>query len=128
MPFQLGPRSRKNLVGVHTDLVRVVELAIARTPIDFVVIEGLRTLERQRELVAMGASRTLLSRHLTGHAVDLAAIFEGRISWRAELYRTLAPWVKAAAAELAVPIEWGGDWRRFVDMPHWQLPARVYPA
>ena len=72
MGFVLGRGSRKKLTGVHPDLVRVVERAIEITDTDFAVIEGLRSPERQRELVAAGASKTLRSRHLTGHAVDLA--------------------------------------------------------
>lgn len=134
MPFALSNRSRNNLVGVHPDLVKVVERAIVLTGIDFVVIEGVRTHERQAMLVAQGASRTMHSRHLVGadgwgHAVDLAAIFEGEITWRSEVYRQLAPSVKAAAVELSTPIEWGGDWTTFHDLPHWQLPAGMrYPA
>jgi peptidoglycan L-alanyl-D-glutamate endopeptidase CwlK len=127
MPFKLGKRSRDNLVGIHPDLVRVVERAIEITDVDFVVIEGLRTAKRQAELVASGASRTMRSRHLTGHAVDLAAIHEGKVTWRAEPYRLLSHWMLKAAADLGVPIEWGGQWQSFVDLPHWQLPWERYP-
>jgi len=120
--FRLGKRSKANLVGVHPDLVKVVELAITLTPIDFVVLEGVRSLERQRSLVQSGASRTMKSRHLTGHAVDLGALLDGKVTWRTSLYAGLAPHVKQAAADLGIEIEWGGDWKTFVDMPHWQLP------
>jgi peptidoglycan L-alanyl-D-glutamate endopeptidase CwlK len=128
MAFRLGARSRARLDGVHPDLVRVVERAIEITPVDFTVLEGLRTLSRQKKLVAAGASRTLRSRHLTGHAVDLGAWVGGTVRWDWPLYHRIAPAVKAAAAELGVPIEWGGDWRRFKDGPHWQLPWRTHPA
>ena len=73
MTFKLGPRSVARLKGVHPDLVKVVERAIQLTPVDFTVLEGLRSLERQKALVAAGASQTLKSRHLDGHAVDLGA-------------------------------------------------------
>ena len=68
---------------MHPDLVRVVERAIQITTQDFRVQEGLRTRERQAELVARGASRTMNSRHLTGHAVDLVALGGGEVSWQA---------------------------------------------
>ena len=87
MTFKLGVRSRERLQGVHPDLVRVVELAIQLTPVDFTVLEGLRTLERQKALVAAGSSKTLNSRHLTGHAVDLGAWVDGRLDWSWPLYK-----------------------------------------
>lgn len=126
--FHLGQRSRQRLEGVHPDLVRVVERAIATTPIDFTVLEGRRTLARQRELVAAGASRTMNSRHLTGHAVDLAPLIAGKVRWDWPLFHQLAPVIKAAAAAEGVPIRWGGDWRTFKDGPHWELPRARYPS
>ncbi len=121
----LNARSEKNLDGVHPDLVRVVRAAAATH--DFVVTEGLRTRKRQAELVAAGASRTMNSRHLTGHAVDLAVVVNEEIRWDWPLYGKLAAGMKAAASRLAVPIEWGGDWRSFRDGPHFQLPWAQYP-
>lgn len=128
MSFVLGARSRQRLQGVHPHLVAIIELAIVRSPIDFTVLEGLRTIETQRGYVASGASRTMRSRHLTGHAVDIAPWVGGQVSWHWPLYHRIAPVVKAAAAELGHKIEWGGDWRTFKDGPHWQLPWREYPA
>lgn len=127
MPFALGAKSKERLKGVHPDLVRVVERAIQLTDVDFSVIEGLRTAARQQQLVKSGASKTMRSRHLTGHAVDLAAVIGGEIRWDWPLYAKIAKAVKQAAAELKVPIEWGGDWRTFKDGPHWQLPWKNYP-
>ena len=127
MSFVLGARSRQRLQGVHPDLIRVVERAIQITEVDFTVLEGLRTPARQQQLVKAGASRTLRSRHLTGHAVDLGAFVEGEVRWDWPLYYKIAKAVKAAAAELGVPIEWGGDWRTFKDGPHWQLPWKTHP-
>lgn len=128
MAFSLSARSRERLQGVHPDLVRVVERAIATTPLDFTVLEGLRSRARQAELFAKGATKTMNSRHLTGHAVDLGAYVAGEVRWDWPLYDKLAEAVKVAAAELGVPIEWGGDWTSFRDGPHWQLPWREYPA
>lgn len=124
----LGKRSRERLKGVHADLVRVVERAIQITHVDFTVGEGLRTLQRQRELLAAHATTTLRSRHLTGHAVDLIALIEGQPRWDWPLYHKLADAMKQAAGELDVPIEWGGDWKTFKDGPHFQLPWSEYPA
>lgn len=127
----LNDRSKKKLEGVHPDLVRVVahatELATA-AGLAFIVTEGLRTLERQHQLVAAGASTTTRSRHLTGHAVDLAAVVSGEVRWDWPLYQRLGHLVKQAAQDLQVPVEWGGDWTTFKDGPHFQLPWAQYPA
>jgi peptidoglycan L-alanyl-D-glutamate endopeptidase CwlK len=125
--FKLGPRSVARLKGVHPDLVKVVERAIQLTPVDFTVLEGLRSLERQKALVAAGASQTLKSRHLDGHAVDLGAWVDEQVDWSWPLYSKIAGAMKAAAAELKIPIEWGGDWSTFKDGPHFQLPWKDYP-
>lgn len=126
--FALSARSEARLERVNADLVRVVRRAIELTPVDFTVLEGRRSVARQRRLVTSGASQTMNSRHLTGHAVDLAPLLDGKVSWDWPLYHQLAPIVKRAARELGVPIEWGGDWVRFKDGPHWQLPWGRYPA
>ena len=127
MAFQLDARSLQRLQGVHPDLVKVIHRAAALSPVEFRVIEGMRTLKRQRELVASGASKTMNSRHLTGHAVDLAPYVGGTIRWDWPLFYKLAPAVKQAASEVGVPIEWGGDWKSFRDGPHFQLPFAGYP-
>jgi peptidoglycan L-alanyl-D-glutamate endopeptidase CwlK len=127
MTFKLGPRSVSRLKGVHPDLVKVVERAIQITPVDFTVLEGLRSPERQRALVDAGASQTMNSRHLTGHAVDLGAWVDDEVRWDWPLYYKIASAMKTAAAQVKVPIEWGGDWVRFKDGPHFQLPWEEYP-
>lgn len=127
MTYNLSKKSRDRLAGVHPDLVKVVERAIEITEIDFVVLEGVRSKTRQEQLVKAGASQTMMSRHLTGHAVDLGAYVAGSVRWDWPLYHKLAVAVKQAAAELQVPIEWGGDWTTFKDGPHWQLPWKEYP-
>lgn len=126
--FKLSKRSEKHLKGVHPDLVKVVERAIRITEVDFVVLEGLRTVERQRELVAKGASKTMKSRHLTGHAVDLGAYVDKEVRWDWPLYYKIADAMKQASQELNIDIEWGGDWTSFKDGPHYQLPRLKYPG
>lgn len=127
MTYNLSKKSRDRLAGVHPDLVKVVERAIEITEIDFAVLEGVRSKTRQEQLVKAGASQTMRSRHLTGHAVDLGAYVAGSVRWDWPLYHKIAVAVKQAAAELQVPIEWGGDWTTFKDGPHWQLPWKEYP-
>ena len=105
----------------------MVKLAITLSDIDFAVMEGLRTAERQAALVKSGASHTMNSRHLTGHAVDLGAYVDSQIRWDWPLYNKIAMAMKRAAKELNVPLEWGGDWVSFPDGPHFQLPRKEYP-
>ena len=124
MTYALGTRSRQRLSGVHPDLVAVVKRAIQITEQDFSVLEGIRNINRQRELFKAGKSTTMNSRHLTGHAVDLAP---WPISWEWEGFYPIAEAMKQAAEELDVAIVWGGDWKRFPDGPHFELDRKAYP-
>jgi len=128
-------RSLKGLEGIHPDLRKIMDRALESSPIDFVITEGLRTKARQVEMVAKGASKTMKSRHITGHAVDLVPLLDldkdGKIEVE-EMYnwpvmRKLAPWVVLAAKDVHIPIEWGGTWTTFPDGPHYQLPFKAYP-
>lgn len=123
----LNERSLKNLQGVHEDLVFVVHRAAEITDLDFIVTEGLRTIEKQKLLFDKGASKTMKSRHLTGHAVDLAAVVDGEVRWDFPLYDKLAVTMKEAAQIENIHIEWGGSWLKFKDGPHFQLPWNLYP-
>lgn len=125
--FALSQRSLKRLEGVHPDLVKVVKRAIALTPVDFGITEGLRTLETQKKYVAEGKSKTMNSRHLTGHAVDVVAYPADKDTWNLKYYRMIAEAFKQASKELNIPIVWGGDWTKFVDGPHFELDRKVYP-
>lgn len=125
--FRLGARSRERLLGVHPDLKQVVALALSESDIDFTVLEGRRSETRQRELVDAGKSKTMNSRHLTGHAVDLGALINNKVNWSMSNYRKIATAMKRVAKKLGTPIEWGGDWKTFKDGPHFQLPWKDYP-
>lgn len=154
MAFKLGKKSEAELVGVHPDLVRVVRRALELTPQDFSVTDGLRTLAEQRHYVAIGASQTMDSRHLTGHAVDLVPYVLGRPRWEWTLIYPIALAMRVAAREQDVPLRWGGCWdvlltdsdeapedlvndyvqrrraagrRVFIDGPHYELPVARYP-
>jgi len=124
MTYKLGNRSMQKLSGVHPDLIAVVKLAISKSKVDFTVLEGIRNINRQRELVKAGKSTTMNSRHLTGHAVDLAP---WPISWEWEGFYPIADAMKEAAEELDIDLEWGGDWKNFPDGPHFQLSRKSYP-
>ena len=127
MTFSLSQKSKDRLSGVHPDLIKVVNRAIEVTTCDFAVLEGVRSLARQEQLIKAGASQTMKSRHLTGHAVDLGAYVNGSVRWDWPLYNQLAGAMKKAAAELKVSLEWGGDWTTLKDGPHFQLPWKDYP-
>lgn len=123
----LSPRSEKNLAGVHPRLDAVVRRAAEISDLDFIVTEGVRTLERQQQLYNKGASQTMKSKHLTGHAVDLAALVGTEVRWDWPLYAKLAGAMKEAAKELGTVITWGGDWTSFKDGPHFEINPVTYP-
>ena len=120
-------RSLDSLKGIHPDLRRVIDRALQKSPLDFIVIEGVRSRKRQSELLATGASQTMDSRHITGHAVDLLPIGPNGPEFAWPLYYKLGPAVKAAAQAEGVPIVWGGDWKSFKDGPHFELDRNAYP-
>ena len=134
--MKLNMTSLSRLRGVHPDLVRVV-LRCADDWKDadaaFIVTCGVRTLAEQKVLVAKGASKTLRSRHIPAangyaHAVDLAVVLKGAVTWHWPLYERLAKAMKAAAKAEKVPLEAGADWVKFRDGPHFQLPWKEYPG
>lgn len=132
MSIVLSEKNLLKLDGAHPDLRKVIVRAAQLSSIDFTILEVVRTVARQKELVAKGASQTMRSRHIPGadgksHAVDIAPLDGGQVSWAWPTYFKLAPIIKQAAKEMGVPIEWGGDWRTFKDGPHWQLPWGAYP-
>lgn len=118
----LNERSKKNLAGVHPDLVLIVERAAESVP--FIVTEGRRTIDRQQQLVKAGKSWTLNSRHLTGHAVD---VVDPDGKYDIPDMDHIAKAMKDAAADLKIPIVWGGDWKQR-DTPHFELDRKAYPA
>jgi peptidoglycan LD-endopeptidase CwlK len=133
MSFKLSTRSRGRLIGVHPDLVRVVERAITVTAVDFSVVEGVRTLAAQRRYFQLGKSKTMRSRHLPSSnacgmscAVDLAPWIDGEINWDDDKFVPVADAMKSSAYALGVPLEWGYDLWRW-DSPHFQLPWSAYP-
>lgn len=124
--YSFSQRSKDRLKGVHPDMVKVMEEAIKESPLDFGITEGLRTLERQKELFEAGKSRTMNSRHLRGLAVDIAIFIDGKVNWDFPNYKLVADHIKEVAKELNIPIQWGGDWVSFRDGPHFELHRSKY--
>ena len=121
MTYKLSQKSLDRMKGVDDSLVRVIKRAIEITPIDFSVLEGIRTLERQKEIMAAGFTQTMKSKHLIGRAVDLGALKDGVITWDKQPYVDISKAVKQAANELQIEIRWGGDFKSFFDGPHYEL-------
>lgn len=116
------------MIGVHPDLVKVAYRALELCDSDFTVIEGVRTLEKQREYFANGASKTMKSYHLLhedgfGHALDIYPYYDGSVQCEAPYakFKEISVAMKSAAKELGVTITWGGDWKSFQDTPHYQI-------
>lgn len=122
--FTWSARSLKALEGIHPDLRKVADRALELTTVDFVVVEGCRTREQQLLYYTAGRSKTMHSRHLHGMALDFVDI---KGTYKLELMAAIAAAFKLAAAELNVPIQWGGDWHTFKDTPHIELFYKRYP-
>jgi peptidoglycan L-alanyl-D-glutamate endopeptidase CwlK len=123
----LTTRDLERLEGVHPDLVQLVRCVAVGPPLPFMVLEGMRSVEKQAENVAQGVSWTMNSRHLTGHAVDLVPLVDDEPSWNWDYYWPLAGHIKAMAEALPVRVTWGGDWVKTPDGPHWELDWDAYP-
>lgn len=121
MTFSLSQKSLDKMQGVDSRLIQVVKRAIEITTVDFKVLEGVRTLERQQELLKQKVTQTLKSKHLEGLAVDLGALKGADVSWDKPLYFEIAKAMKQASKELNIPIRWGGDFKSFFDGPHFEL-------
>lgn len=122
--FKLSKASLNKLQGVKQPLVDVVYRALELSEIDFGISEGVRSLERQKQLYADGKSKTMNSRHLTGDAVDVYAWVDGGVSWMFHYYEDIAKAMFKAAEELGIEIEWGGNFRSFKDGVHFQLKRK----
>lgn len=125
--WSFSRRSLDNLKGVHKDLQSLAHRALELSTVDFAVIDGLRTREEQRDLVNRGASQTMNSRHLTGHAIDVAPYVDGAISWDWDDYYPMADAFIQSAKELDVRVRWGGNWRVY-DVRTWNGTARELNA
>jgi len=121
MAYRLSKKSLDRLAGIKAPLQALAKAAIVDSPYDFSITCGLRTIEEQKVLVATGKSRTMKSRHLTGNAFDIAVFVDGKITWDLKYYKAVATHIKKVAAKLGIKIVWGGDWKSFIDGPHFEL-------
>ena len=119
MIYKLSTKSQERLMGVEPELKEIVYEAIKVTKVDFGVIEGLRTEEKQKQLVESGASQTMKSKHLEGRAVDLMAYIGGRGSWELSVYDEIADAMKEAAIKVDVAVRWGAAWT-VTDIREWE--------
>ena len=134
MTFNLSARSLAKMEGVDPRLVRVVTRAILITPIDFLITCGVRTPAEQAILYAQGRTKpgnivtyNRVSNHFVkpdgyGHAVDLVPFpvdWEGPVKF--PKFEAIAAAMKEAARLEGVKIQWGGDWSKFRDRPHFEL-------
>ena len=117
MSFRFGKRSMDNLQGVHSKLVSAAHRALELSSVDFTVIEGLRSRERQAELVKAKASWTMNSQHILGRAIDVAPWVGGTIRWDWPLFIPIARAFQLAAEEHGVIIRWGGTWNALNGAP-----------
>ena len=124
--FNFGSRSKERLATVHPDLQKLTELALKYSTIDFGISEGIRSLETQEEYFKRGASTTMNSRHLTGHAVDVYAYIGGSARWEWPLYTEINKAFDKASKKLDIDLVWGGDWKSFSDGPHYELSWGSY--
>jgi peptidoglycan L-alanyl-D-glutamate endopeptidase CwlK len=103
---RFGKRSKERLKGVDAKLVNVANELIKL--IDVTVIEGLRSQERQNELVAQGKSKTKFGKHVQGKALDLAPY---PIDWKdRERFHYMGGLARGIGHVLGVKVRWGGDW------------------
>lgn len=126
--YYLSKRSYTRLNGINAILVAILTEAIKESPYDFGIPStgGLRTAEKQNELYKKGRSQLdgykKKSYHQTGKAFDIYAYVDGKASWDKGQLTAIARHIqKVAKDQFDVDLTWGGDWKSFVDMPHFQI-------
>ena len=137
--MEFGKRSKDKLKTADERLQRVVKRALSFNVLDFSVIEGHRSIERQQILFSEGRSKidgiNKKGKHnyLPSLAVDLLpypSIVNGVNVWNdAQRFCVLAGLMYASASLENVKIRWGGDWdgdgnnadSSFHDLPHFEI-------
>lgn len=127
---EFNERSKALLAQVNPALAKLMYQTEARLPDAFEITEGMRSSDRQAQLVAQGASQTMNSRHIAGNAVDIVIPGgNGQPNWNFEDYRPIADTAKAVAAEQGVSdFVWGGDWKTLKDGVHFQVGGPSVPG
>lgn len=119
--MELSEKDYKKLEGVDEELKRLVEAVSKRSELTFIITEGIRSQERQKELYEAKKSKTLNSKHLTGDAVDIGVIVDGKLTWDKKYYDQMGELFEETAKELNIPFRWGGRFKNFYDGPHQEL-------
>ncbi|MGL4721886.1 MAG: M15 family metallopeptidase [Desulfovibrionaceae bacterium] len=122
--YTLSKTSMLRLSTVCEELQRVVYRAFSYQLLDITIAEGIRTIERQKELLLQGFTKTLYSKHLQGEAVDIYPYIKGEgmiVQADHSSWESVATIMKRAAQEENIKIQWGGDWKHFIDKPHWEM-------
>ena len=120
-------RDLERLKGIEQVLIDVCIEAQKESPYPFGIPRdaGLRTAERQKELFDAGKSKcdgyNKKSYHETGKAFDIYAIVNGKPSWNKIALTLIAEHILKVASKMGVKLEWGGSWKGFKDMPHFQI-------
>lgn len=123
LAFELTNADRGGLVGVDARLVQLAERLAQISPIPFMITEGVRSYERQRQLYLAGKTRTMQSKHLRGRAIDIVPLVGGKPKWDWKLYAPLIACAKEIARENNLRMEFGYDWGW--DAPHMELQDDV---
>ena len=125
--FKLSDKSKERLIGVDSRIIEIINKALTITKIDFGIPEfaGLRTAEDQKKLFNRGLSKAdgykNKSYHQTGKAFDIYAYVDGKASWDKLHLTTVATAILQAANILGYKLKWGGLWKNFTDLPHFQI-------
>ena len=134
MKYKFSQRSIDNLKGVHPVLIAIAYRALALSPHDFGVVDGLRTAAEQKKLLEEGKTQVTRSKHLTGHAIDIAVWKDGKFTWHLPYYQEVSKAFLKAAAEFNAVLVWGGDWdgdgdmydHSFIDGPHFEIDPNTW--
>lgn len=128
--FRLSKRSLRRLKGVEPVLIAILTEGIKESPYDFGIPRhgGFRTeseqylLYKQRPKVTNIDGYNRKSYHQTGRAFDIYAVIEGKPTWDHKYYKPIADHlIKIAKERFNVVLEWGGNFKSFVDLPHFQI-------
>lgn len=146
--FRFSKASNDKLDQVDENLAKVFRHILPKSPFDLSILEGLRSIERQEALYKAGKSKTMRSKHLKGHAVDVGVWYDGKITWDLDKYVMVADCVNIYLPELYLngwSLRWGGAWhasfpnkeqtaqqmmdeyqdksegRGFIDAIHWEI-------
>ena len=132
--YKFSKNSLKKLEGLHPQLQIFFKELIKISPYDFSITHGVRTAEEQNKLYQQGRTVSgniitncdgykLKSNHQAkndglGYAGDIAILINNKVVWEEKYYKELAN--SARDLMQKYNIEWGGDWKKLKDLPHFE--------